>query len=155
MPVRTSKHVTVTVEDDTGTPITCTLGPGPGDLEFSGLEQGDVSAIRVMNRGAHLELVEGPTNEITGSITVYHNQDLTAAASVLAAIRKTNDYASGVAVDPGLVVWTLNLKVVITRSAVTDTFVFNTCRLSADYSEGEGGNTIKISFTCYEGVTVS
>lgn len=155
MPVFTNKHVAVTVKDGTGSPITATLGPGPGDLSFSGLEQGDVGAIRVMNRGAHLELVEGPTKELTGSVTVYHNGDLTSTGSVLAAIRKTDDYASGVAVDPGLVSWTLDLVVTMTRGAVTNTFTFNTCRLAADYKEAEGGNTMTINFTCFEGVTIT
>ena len=32
--VFTHRHVTVTFKDGTGTPITRTLGPGPGNIKF-------------------------------------------------------------------------------------------------------------------------
>lgn len=149
MAVRTRKMVAVTFADATGTPITATMGPGPGDVKITGLEQGGVEAVGIYNRGTFLELVEGDQKQLSFSISIYHNQDLTAAASPVAALLKTNDFASGVTKDPGAVVWTGNLIVVVTRSAVTDTFTLINCRCSFDYSEGKEGNMITISGTCY------
>lgn len=149
MAVRTRKMVAVTFKDGTGSPISATLGPGPGDVKISGMEQGGVEALPIYNRGTFLELVEGDQKQITFAITIYHNQDLTAAASPVAALLKTNDFSSGVTKDPGGVVWTGNLEVVVTRSAVTDTFTLINCRCSFDYSEGKEGNTITINGTGY------
>jgi|APGre2960657404_1045060.scaffolds.fasta_scaffold03080_3 hypothetical protein len=149
MAVRTRKHVAVTIADATGTPITATLGPGPGDVKLTGMEQGGVEGIGVYNRGTFLEMVEGDQKQLSFSISIYHNQDLTAAASPVAGILKTNDFASGVTKDPGGVVWGVNVIAVVTRSAVTDTFTFINCRISFDYSEGKEGNMITITGTCY------
>lgn len=149
MAVRTRKMVAVTFKDGTGSPISATLGPGPGDVKISGMEQGGVEAVAIYNRGTFLELVEGDQKQITFSITIYHNQDLTAASSPVAALLKTNDFSSGVTKDPGGVVWTGNLEVVVTRSGVTDTFTLINARCMFDYTEGKEGNTISISGTAY------
>lgn len=149
MAVRTRKMVAVTFKDGTGSPISATIGPGPGDVKISGLEQGGVEAVAIYNRGTFLELVEGDQKQITFSITIYHNQDLTATGSPVAALLKTNDFTSGVTKDPGGAVWTGNLEVVVTRSAVTDTFTLINTRCSFDYSEGKEGNTITINGTAY------
>jgi len=149
MAVRTRKMVAVTFKDGTGSPISATLGPGPGDVKISGMEQGGVEAVAIYNRGTFLELVEGDQKQIAFSITIYHNQDLTAASSPVAALLKTNDFSSGVTKDPGGVVWTGNLEVVVTRSAVTDTFTLINARCMFDYTEGKEGNTISISGTAY------
>ena len=125
MPVFTRKHVSILVKDATGTPITATLGPGPGDFSYSGLEEGDVEALPIYNRGTYLEMVVGDQKQITGSITVYHDGDQT-GTSVLDAIRKTGN-----------------------------TLTFNTCRFSTDWAEGKEGNQYSISFTCYEGVAIT
>lgn len=145
----THKHITVTFADGTGTPITATFGPGPGDVKVSGIEQGGVEAVAVMNRGTFLELVEGDQKQMAFSISVYHAQDLTAAASPTAAILKTNDFASGVTKDPGGVVWTGNVIVTATRSTVTNVLTLINCRCMFDYTEGKEGNTISISGTAY------
>ncbi len=154
MAVFTHKHLSVTVKDDTGTPITATLGPGPGDLSYSTLEQGDVEALAVYNRGTYLEAVDGDQKQITGSITIYHDGDQT-GSSVLDAVRKTGSFASGVTVDPGLVSWMLDIVVTATRGAVTNTWTFSTCRITADFTETKDGNTWTLNFTCYQGVAIT
>ena len=154
MPVFTRKHVSILVKDATGTPITATLGPGPGDFSYSGLEEGDVEALPIYNRGTYLELLIGDQKQVTGSITVYHDGDQT-GTSVLDAIRKTGNFASGVTVDPGLVSWALDMVVTMTRGAVTNVLTFNTCRFTTDWAEGKEGNQYSISFTCYEGVGIT
>lgn len=149
MAVRTRKHVSIKFKDATATPIEVTLGPGPGDFKASGMEQGDVEALPVYNRGTFLELVEGDQKQYSLSMSIYHNQDLTAAGSPVAALMKTNDFSAGVTKDPGGVVWTGNIEVTVTRAGVTDVFTYINCRLSFDYGEAKEANTISISGTGY------
>jgi hypothetical protein len=155
MPVVMSRrNVTVTVQDGTGTPITATLTPGPGDLKWSGLEAAGAEAIGVYNRGAFLQQIKGDDKQITGSITIYEYGDQT-GTSVLDAVRKTGNFASGVTVDPGGQVWALDMIAAVTDGSVTNTYTFSTCRFTADYQESKDGNTWTLSFTCYEGVAVT
>ena len=67
----TSRHMSVVVKDGTATPITATLGPGPGDLTFGSLEEANTAAIKILNRGDFQELVYGEDNEIPFSITCH------------------------------------------------------------------------------------
>jgi hypothetical protein len=145
----THKHIAVTFADATGSPITATFGPGPGDVKVSGLEHNGVEALPVLNRGTFYELVEGDQKQLSFSISVYHAQDLTAAASPTAAILKTNDFSAGVTKDPGGIVWTGNVIVTATRSGVTNALTLINCRCMFDYTEGKEGNTISISGTAY------
>lgn len=148
------RHVSIQVKDGTGTPITANLTPGEGDFKVSGLEQGDKEALPIYNRGAFLEMVTGDDKQVTGSVSVYHYGDLT-GTSVLDAIRKTGNFASGVTVDPGGVVWALDMVVTITDGTVTNTYTFSTCRFTTDWQEGKEANMFSISFTCYEGVAIT
>lgn len=150
--VFTRRHVTIAVADGTGTPITATLGPGPGDFTVSGLEEANKEAQRILNNGAYLEMTYGDDKEITGSITVFHYGDQT-GTSVIDAIMKTGNFASGVTVDPGGVVWALDMTATITDGSVTNTMVFNTCRFTTDWGVNKEANSYSISFTCHEGVT--
>jgi hypothetical protein len=153
--VRTRRHVLVVLKDATGTPITCTLGPGPGDFKMSGFEQSNKESVAVYDRGGFLEQVEGDDLQPSFSLTVHHAGDLTAANAVHAALNKTDDFAAGVTVDPGGIIWALTLVVTITRSSVTNTYTLTNCRCKWDYSEGKDGNTIAITGTCYGGYTVT
>lgn len=155
MPILTRRHLSAILKDATGTPITVTLGPGPGDLKLSDLEYGNKESVPIYDRGTFLEQVHGDDKQPSFSLTVYHDGDLTAAAAVHAALNKTNDFASGVTVDPGGDVWALTLVVTITRSAVTNTYTLTNCRIKWDYSEAKDNNTIAISGTCYGGYTVT
>lgn len=152
--VYTSKHLTVTVADASGSPKTATLGPGPGTLSFDGFEEANHEAISVQDRGTFMELVDGSDKEITGSIDVWMVGDLT-GHSVIDAIMKTGDFSSGTTKDPGGVVWALDLTVTMTRNAVTNTFTFSNCRLKSSFKEAKEGNQFSISFTCYKGVAVT
>ena len=154
MSVLNSRHTTVTLKDGTGTPITVTVGPGPGDMTISGFMEGDTTITKILNRGDYQESVYADDNEVPFTITIYHNGDLT-GSSVLDAILKTGSFSAGVTVDPGGVVWALDVLVTMTRGAVTNTYTLNTCRLTTDWSEAISGNTFKISGTCYEGVTIT
>lgn len=153
--VATRRHLSMVLKDLTATPITVTVGPGPGDLKMSDFEHGNTESVPIYDRGTFMEQVKGDDKQPSFSATVYHAGDLTLASAVHAALNKTNDFASGVTVDPGGDVWALTLVVTITRGAVTNTYTLTNCRLAWDYSEAKDANTIAIKGTCYGGYTVT
>ena len=149
----TSQHMTVSVKDGTGTPLTAILGPGPGDMTFGSLEEGNKAATKVLNRGSFQELVYGEDNEVPFSITCHMVGDQT-GESVTDALLKTGNFASAVTMDPGGLVYTLDILVSGTRGAVTNTYTLNNCRTVAKFTESKEGNTWSFSGTCYQGITV-
>ncbi len=157
MAVITRKHGVVKLKDATGTPIEVTLGPGVGDFSISGVEAGNVEMVPVYNRGTYLEGVDGDEKQITGSITLYHDGDLTDASTKQPwdGVTKTGALASGVTTDPGGTgaSWTTDIVATWTRNAVVHTITLLTCRCVLDYGEAKEGNTITINFTCYQGAT--
>lgn len=154
--VRTHRHVTVTLKDGTGSPITVEVGPGPGDLKLSGMQEANKEAVKILDRGGFQELVYGDDLEISFSVTVYHSGDLTVTGSVHDALNKTGDFASGVSTETnGAQAWCLDLLVTILLGGVTNTYALSKCRISWDYAEAKDGNTISLSGTCYGGVTVT
>lgn len=159
MAVITRKHGVVKLKDATGTPIEATLGPGVGDFSVSGVEAGNVEMIPVYNRGDYLEGVDGDEKQITGSITLYHDGDLTDATNKTPwdGVNKTGAFSAGVTTDPGGTgaSWTTDIVWTGTRNSVVHTLTFLTCRCVLDYGEAKEGNTITVNFTCYEGVTVT
>jgi len=148
----TSRHMTVTVKDGTGTPITATLGPGPGNLQFGSLEEAGTAAVKILNRGDFQELVYGEDNEVSFSIEVGMVGDQT-GESVTDALLKTGNFASAVTKDPGGLVYTLDMLVSGTRDGVTNTYTLSNCRFKADWSESLEGNKINITGVCYSGVS--
>ena len=152
MAVQTRKHVTIQFKDATGSPLTRTIGPGPGDFTFDGLEASNVEALPILDRGTFLELVEGDTKQISWSATVYVDGDQT-GSSVIDAVLKTGDWASATTQDPGGVVHTADVLVTVTRGAVTNTYLLNNCRTVAKFTEAKEGNTWSFSGVCYEGIT--
>ena len=157
MAVVTRKHGAVAMKDHTGTPLSVPLGPGVGDFSYSGAEEGNSEAIPIYNRGSFQELVDGDDKTITGSITLYHDGDLTDATNKLPidGVMKTGALSSGVTADGGAVKWTTDVVHTATRGAVVHTTTLANCRCTYDYSEANDGNKIVINFTCYEGVTVT
>jgi hypothetical protein len=154
MAVYTSKLVASIVGSDaTGTPISYTFGPFPGamDLSIDGLQAGQVEALPVMSNGTFLELVEGDDVPVTFSITMLHDGKLIDASTgkPLNMALKLGTYASGTTKDPGGLVWTVDVVVTLTRSAVTSTITLRNCRLTATYATAKEGNTIALSGTAY------
>ncbi len=64
-------------------------------------------------------------------------------------VLKQNTFAAGVSKDPGLLVWTVNIVVTITRAGVTSTITLTNCRLIADFTTEADVNKIKISGMAY------
>jgi hypothetical protein len=152
MAVQTRKHVSLKFKDATGTPLERTIGPGPGDFTFDGLEEGGVEALPLYDRGSFLELVIGDDKQISWSATIYVDGDQT-GASVLDAVLKSGDWASATTQDPGGVVFTSDVLVTVTRGATTNTYTLNNCRTIAKFTESKEGNTWAFSGTCYQGIT--
>lgn len=153
MAVQTRKHVSLQFKDATGTPLAKTIGPGPGDFTFDGLEEANQEALPVLDRGTFLELVYGDTKQISYSVTIYVDGDQT-GTSVLDTVLKTGtDWATATTQDPGGVVFTADLLVTVARGAVTNTYLLNNCRTTAKFTEGKEGNTWSFSGVCYEGIT--
>lgn len=152
MAIVTRKHASVKLKDATGTPLEATLGPGVGDFTIDGLEAGGVEGIAIYNRGSYLEMVDGDQKQITGSITLYHDGDLTDATNKtpIDGALKTGAFASGTTTDPGGVSWTTDIVYTATRGAVTHTITLPTCRCVVSYTEDAAGNQIKINWTCFE-----
>jgi len=150
----TSRHMSVLVKDGTGTPITATLGPGPGDFQAGDFEEGNTAAVKILNRGDFQELVYGEDNEIPFSITCYMVGDQT-GESITDAINKTGNFASAVTKDPGGVVYTLDLTLSGTRGGVSFVYTFSNCRLKYSFSESLEGNKLNITGVCYVGCAVT
>ena len=152
MAVQTRKHVAISFKDATGTPLEKTVGPGPGDFTFDGLEEANTEALPLYDRGTFLELVAGDDKQITWSVTIYVDGDQT-GSSVLDAVLKTGPWASAVTQDPGAVVFTSDVLVTVTRGAVSNVYTLNNCRTTAKFTEAKEGNTWAFSGTCYQGIT--
>lgn len=155
MPIVTRKHGTITFADDTGTPITVNASPGEGNFQISGIQEGGWNAEAVFDRGAFYEWVYTQQAEISGSITVMHDGDLTDASTerLLDFITKAGAFTSGTSFDSGGEVWTGQATGSWTAHGATHTLVKGNVRCTADYAEGETGNQITINFRGFGTVT--
>jgi len=152
--VVTVRHLTAVFKDGTGSPLTKTLGPGPGDLTWSGVEEANKVGTPIYDRGGFLELAYGQDNVIEGSITVYVVGD-DAAEAIIDALCKTGDWASATTTDAGGVVLAGTIVATSVRDGVTNIYTFSKCRWTASYKADIGGNTYSLSFKCYGGLVRS
>jgi hypothetical protein len=152
--VFTHRHVTVTFKDGAGTPLTRTLGPGPGNVKFDNIAEGNKDVTLIRDRGANLEYVYGDDKEMSGSIDVYEVGDET-GSSILDAILKTGDFASATTTDAGGVVWTGTMVVVGTRNGVTNTYTLSKVRIEASYAEAADGNLFSLSYRSAGGLAAT
>lgn len=152
--VFTRRYVTVTIKDGAGTPLTRTIGPGPGDFKFGQIANGNYEAPKVLDRGQFLELVPGDDlqQDVSGSIYVTGDQT---GSSVVDAVLKSGDWASATTTDPGGVVWAFTLVITEVYGGVTNTYTLSKCRGTASWSEAVDGNKLDFSITCYGGVARS
>lgn len=157
MPIVTRKHGAVVFDDNTGTPIAVTASPGEGNFTISGIEEDGWNAESVKDRGAHYEWVYTQEAEVSGSIAIMHDGDLTDATTerVLDLVAKTGAFASGTGYESDGEVWTCRATATWTAHGVVHTLQIANCRVTADYAEGETGNTITINFRGFGSVTKS
>lgn len=153
MGVFTLKHGTVTGQDASGTPITKALAPGPGNLSIGAVQAGQVEATAVYNRGTFLELVEGQQQSVEVSIELMQDGKVSGASGSTASpadlVLKKGDLLSGTTVDPGGVVWTCTLVLVMTRNGVTSTCTITNWRGTVAFTEDAAGNKLSFSGTAY------
>lgn len=152
MPVKTSKHASVVFKDGAGSPLTYTASPTPMDLKIDGLEGDLDEAIKVMNNGVFLELVDGPQKEFPWSLTIYHDGKLIDGSNgkPLNAVLKQGAWAAATTGDPGAVVWTLaEVVCTLTRGSAVDTVTIRNSRIVAGFELSPDGNKITISGIAY------
>lgn len=168
--VQTSRHGTVTLKDNTGTPISATLGPGKGNFTADSLMDGRTDGSgytfptevhSIMDRGVHQELVHGNEIPIKLGLEVYVDgltTDATAKRPLDGAM-KTGAFASGVTLDAGGDVWTTVWTLVKVRTVAgvskTCTWIYNNVRTSVSHSEDITGDKFVFSGECYGGVKYS
>jgi hypothetical protein len=151
--VQNRRNTSVTIKDGAGTPLTRTVGPGPGDFKIGDMENGGYAAVKVLDRGQYYEAVPGDDNEIPISGSNYVDGDQT-GASVIDAFLKSGDWASATTTDPGGVVWEFTLVITESYAGVTNIYTCAKCRGKASWSEAEV-NKIDYSVVCYGGVVRS
>lgn len=150
--VITSRHTSLTLKDVTPTtPISRTLGPGPGTWSFGDLEEGNKESIPIYSHGIYVEDVYGQDKEVTVSGEIHMLGDQT-GESITDAILKSGDFAAGITDNAGEV-WTLICTITIVRSSTTNTFVFNKCRVSGSVSIDPGGSKVSVTIKCRGGYT--
>lgn len=149
--VNNRRNTSVTIKDGAGTPLSRTVGPGPGDFKFSTLENGNYAAVKVLNRGVYYEMVPGDDNEIKVSGSIYVDGDQT-GASVIDAFLKTGDWASATTTDPGGQVWAFTLVITESYAGNTNIYTLAYCRGIVSWSEAEA-NKLDFDVTCYGGCT--
>lgn len=151
MAIVTLKHATITGKDATGTPITVTLAPGPADFSMDDLEAGLCEAIAVQSAGEFLEMVEGAKKAIGWSLTLLHDGKLTDASNgkPYDLAMKQGTFASGTTRDPGGVVWTVDVVLVLTREGVSSTVTLTNNRLRIGMGLALEGNTLTLTGTAY------
>lgn len=144
MAIITHKHNGVVFKDNTGTPISATIGPGPGDFTHGEIEEGNVEAIDIMNRGDFLERVIGAEKAVEFAISVYHDGEML-GTNPGGAILKLSGFSAGVTLDPGGVVWGIDCVVTVTRGATSMTCTLKNCRVKFSYGEAADGNKLSIT----------
>lgn len=151
MAVITGRHGTLVMNDATGTPLSMEVLPLVDLVTVSGWQAGGHEAIQITSRGEHVELVVGNDIFPTVSFSVFHDGDATSGASetILDMLLKTGAFASGVTVDDGGVVWTVDLVLTQVRGGLTNVLTLKNVRLAVDYSEAAEGNKIAVTGTVY------
>lgn len=155
MPLRNFTHGTLTISDDSGKSVV--VGPGAGNVNIQGLEADNREQEAVYDRGTFLERVPKSKKKYTVTVQIMHNGKLTdnTTETVMDALRGTGAFQSGTTVDPGGIVWALDVELVIDRAGETDTLLFGNARPVADYSEGDPTNSISVQFECVEDPVIS
>ena len=155
MAVWNLKHFdTLTMEDGTGTPLSCELKPGPRDLNISNLQNNFCPEVVVLDGGDFFELVEGEFTAPEFTLTLRQDGKLIDAATgkPLDAVMKdaSGKFASAVTGEVGGLVWTWK-KVTLsgTRDGVSVAIYLYNVRAQANFGFDIGGNTFQLTGRAY------
>lgn len=135
----------------------CTFSPGGKEFSIEGLEEGGIEAIALIVDGDFYEWLPGAQTEKTFSTTVFHEGELTdgSTATLYDALMKTGSFAADTTIDPGGLVWTGNIEIILTRGAVSVTVTLPNVRLNLNYIASLQGNTMPVSGRWYGTPTLS
>jgi|APGre2960657373_1045057.scaffolds.fasta_scaffold54600_3 hypothetical protein len=159
--VKNFANGTLTLSDDTGTPITVTVQYEAGDFALSGVMQGQKEVAMYLDRGAFGSLRKTNFTPATFSFTA-HMTDISDGTNKTLpdAVNKTGAFAAGVStLGAGAdVPWTLDLLWTIegtdSGDASDHTVTMTDCHLKIDMSEGDP-NSFSISGTVYGSITLA
>ena len=152
---------TITLSDDTGSPITLTVAYESGDFALSGVMQGQKEVAMYLDRGDFGSLRKTNFTPATFSFTA-HMTDISDGTNKTLpdAVNKTGAFAAGVStLGAGAdVPWTLDLLWTIEGTDSGDvadhTVTMTDCHLKIDMSEGDP-NSFSISGTVYGSITLA
>lgn len=128
------------------------LGPGTGDESIGEISAGGRAAVKILNRGAFIGMVETEDQEVSFSITLHLVGPITSDSTgrPLDALLKTNFYEGKQTVDPAGVVHTGNIEVLGTRST-GDSYqvsLYNV-RFNVASASSPEGNSLTVSGIAY------
>ena len=152
---------TITLSDDTGSPITLTVAYESGDFALSGVMQGQKEVAMYLDRGAFGSLRKTNFTPATFSFTAWMTEISDATSTnLMDAVSKTGAFASGVstlgtATD---VVWALDVLWTIEGTDAGDasdhTVSLSDCHLKIDAKEGDP-NSFSITGTVYGAIVLT
>lgn len=129
---------------------------GPGDVKYSGDEQGNVAVDAIMDSGRFDGLSETDDKQISWSISLTDVAS-PATSAVLQLVEDFVNHSGAFAplqsVESGA--WAWNVRIVAEMNGVRAERLLTSCRATIDYAAGSPSNTRTISGTCYGGVTRS
>ena len=141
-----SRHIVLTMLDNAGHSMV--LGPGAGDFQVDGIEEGNSEAIEARDRHQHDGLFYGAELTQAWSASVeLRNQVITSAAlqRVKDFIAKTGLCATYTSVDTS--VWAFKLVVTMTDGGVTTSITLPKVRAKATFAEAGVGAPAKWSIS--------
>jgi hypothetical protein len=152
---------TITLSDDTGSPITLTVQYEAGDFALSGVMQGQKEVAMYLDRGAFGSLRKTNFTPATFSFTAHMTEISDATnTNLMDAVSKTGAFASGVSTlgTAADVVWALDVLWTIEGTDAGDasdhTVSLSDCHLKIDAKEGDP-NSFSITGTVYGAIVLT
>lgn len=135
---------TITIQDNTGTPITLTVAFEDGDFAFDELQEGYADTIVLKDRGVPygMRKSEGQVPAFTFSAHATDFTDATEKTLMDVCLKKGAFAAAVSTLGATADVWAVSVKFVADTSAIgggADSVQFKKCRLSCSFSEGTPG----------------
>lgn len=152
---KNARDATITISDDTGSPITFEILYEPGDASFQGFSPGGSEVVPLYDRGSFITLRKTKDQHPTFSFTFWLTEFVNATdGTPFDAFLKLGAFASGVStLGASADVWTVDLQLDIEGtnigSATDNTLTLDDCHATIDLSEGEEVTSGTVNGTCY------